>query len=130
MVEQIRVSDLARNLIRLSGFVPGDEIPIRYIGLRPGEKLYEELVGDGEIAEPSGMERILRVRTTDVAECPSLEDKLMTLEAAGHLKNSGWMMEQLRELIPTFRSHENEGIVGFHADEELAEGTAVRAQGP
>ncbi len=103
MGEQIRVVDLARNLIRLSGFVPDEEIAISFVGLRPGEKLYEELVGEGEVAESLAVDRILRVRTPTPADLASLEERLITLEAAGHLKNGRWMMEQLRELIPTFR---------------------------
>ena len=104
MGEQIAVLTLARHLIRLSGFVPDKEIPIRFVGLRPGEKLAEELVGEGEIAEPSAIEKILRIRPTVPLDLSSLHENLTALEAAAHLNKTDWALERLRELVPEFQS--------------------------
>lgn len=102
MGEQIRVLDMARHLIRLSGSVPDEDIPITFTGLRPGEKLYEELVGVDEAVEPSGEAKIDRV-------CPQWQPDLERLHV--ELQELEWLAEQgrtkailalLREIVPTF----------------------------
>jgi len=103
MGEQIKVLDIARNLIRLSGFVPDEEIPIAFIGLRPGEKLVEELVGKGETLEPSGTEKILHVQRTEVLELvrPAEVAALVRVAALGQSRE---VLGQLRRIVPTFNS--------------------------
>jgi FlaA1/EpsC-like NDP-sugar epimerase len=63
MGQQIRIEDLARRLIRLRGLRPGIDIPIVYIGSRPGEKMSEELLNDGEICEATSHPHIFRVNS-------------------------------------------------------------------
>lgn len=58
MGEPIRIADLARNMIRLSGHEPDVDIEIRFVGLRPGEKLYEEVITEGEDILPTYHEKI------------------------------------------------------------------------
>src|SRR3954470_3610503 len=64
MGEPVRIADMADDLIRLAGHTPGS-VPIRVIGLRPGEKLHERLFYETEKVEPTGLDKILRV--TDAA---------------------------------------------------------------
>jgi FlaA1/EpsC-like NDP-sugar epimerase len=102
MGEQIKVLDVARNLIRLSGFVPDEEIPIKFIGLRPGEKLLEELVGNGELLQPAGIEKIFRVQRTETLDLERLAentDKLVQMAEAG---NSNAVLRCLRQIVPSF----------------------------
>jgi FlaA1/EpsC-like NDP-sugar epimerase len=102
MGEQIKVLDLARNLIRLSGFVPEKEIPITFIGLRPGEKLTEELTGSGEDLELTDASKVFRVRPawppgTEVS--PELLRAVIDAAAAGHTPE---VLSLLQALVPTF----------------------------
>jgi FlaA1/EpsC-like NDP-sugar epimerase len=104
MGEQISVLDLARNLIRLSGFVPGHDIPIQIVGLRPGEKLEEELIGDGEASRPASIDKILKIHSTVHLDSANFQEKELVLEAAAHLDNIDWVLEQLQTIVPSFRS--------------------------
>ena len=104
MGEQIKVLDMARNLIRLSGFVPGKDIPIRFVGLRAGEKLQEELVGEEEVAVRSSLDKILQIRTASQPAFERFKSHLIALESAAYLDKSNAVIERLKEIIPTFRS--------------------------
>jgi FlaA1/EpsC-like NDP-sugar epimerase len=104
MGEQIKVLDLARSLIRLSGLNPGKDIPIRFVGLRPGEKLYEELVGEGEVAVQSSLEKILQIRTISHLDFGEFREKLSGLEAASYGDAAGVLLERLKEIVPMFQT--------------------------
>jgi FlaA1/EpsC-like NDP-sugar epimerase len=60
MGEPVRILDLARNMIRLAGYEPEEDIAIEFIGPRPGEKVHEELFNADEHAQPTAAERIVR----------------------------------------------------------------------
>ncbi len=58
MGQPVKIAELARQMIELSGYVPDRDVPIQFTGLRPGEKLYEELLTDPEQAEGTAHPRI------------------------------------------------------------------------
>lgn len=104
MGEQIKVLDIARSLIRLSGLNPGKDIPIRFVGLRPGEKLFEELVGEGEIAVRSSLEKILQIRTISQPDFEEFREKLSALEAASYRDEASVLLERLKDIVPMFQA--------------------------
>jgi len=102
MGEQIKLVEMARNIIRCAGFIPDEEIRIAFIGLRPGEKLYEELIGEHETAEPSSVPKILRVRGTPEYDVASLESEIERLILLAERGEASAVLQQLRRLVPTF----------------------------
>jgi FlaA1/EpsC-like NDP-sugar epimerase len=102
MGEQICLVEMARNLIRLSGFLPDDEIAITFAGLRPGEKLFEELVGIGETVEASPIPKILRVRDSSERDLHALESQVSELVGLAVRGDSTAVIHQLRKILPTF----------------------------
>jgi FlaA1/EpsC-like NDP-sugar epimerase len=102
MGQPIKILDLARNLIRLSGFVPDEEIRIELIGLRPGEKLYEELVGDDETAKPSAADRILRVEPKAVPDTQWLNQEVAELERLADAADVVGVGKRLAEIVPMY----------------------------
>lgn len=102
MGEQIRLVDLARDLIRLSGLLPDQDIPITFIGLRPGEKLREELVGADEVATPSVVDKILRLKSATAWSEHEAIWEVQKLERLASLGDRDAVVHQLGSLVPAF----------------------------
>ncbi len=95
----VKIADMARDLIRLSGKEPDRDVEITYIGLRPGEKLHEELITDGENIVPTA------------------HDKIMVLKSDGHWNGKGnqetfrqWLMQGVEDLYRLSNKQDARGI--------------------
>lgn len=102
MGEQIRVADLARNMIVLSGLVPDRDVHIAYIGLRPGEKLYEELFEESEQVEPTAHSKIRRAVKTSRLDSDRLARSLKDLDEALNHGDDEELTRRLVEVVPTY----------------------------
>ena len=101
MGEPIKIVDLARTMIQLSGHSP-DEIPIVFTGLRPGEKLFEELLADADATLPTSVER-LRVAQLDRVQCASDDfERLDVLVQRGGELNPEQARDWLRAVVPSY----------------------------
>lgn len=99
----VKIADLAKNMIRLAGFRPGKDIKIVYTGLRPGEKLYEELLNQKELTLPTANEKIMvaNVRENDYGSMSKLIEELILSAKKGLVFPSVKLMKQI---VPEFKS--------------------------
>ena len=100
MGEPVRILDLAKNLIRLSGYKPGEDIEICFSGLRPGEKLYEELLMDEEGLQSTENHLIHIGRPIEFDEA-NFTEQLERLKKAAEL-DCGDVREMVKEIVPAY----------------------------
>jgi FlaA1/EpsC-like NDP-sugar epimerase/lipopolysaccharide/colanic/teichoic acid biosynthesis glycosyltransferase len=102
MGEQIKICDLAENFIRLSGFIPHKEIKINYCGLRPGEKLYEELFDKSEKMMPTSHGKLNIAIPAGVPPMSMLEQHLHELEEAVNEYSVERVITEIQRIVPSF----------------------------
>ena len=101
MGEPVRIVDLARDLITLSGHSL-DDIAIEFTGLRPGEKLFEELLADADTTLPTPISRLRVAKLRDDVQPAVVLDWLRDCLAAGDVSDAA-VREHLRRLVPEYR---------------------------
>ena len=103
----VKIADLARRMIELSGLVPDKDIEIKYTGLRPGEKLYEELLATKENTLPTENQKIYRakVREYDYKEVNHAIDQLTELAIRVEKME---MVKMMKHIVPEFKSKNSE----------------------
>ena len=103
MGEPVKIADLATSMIRLSGLIEGQDIELVYSGLRPGEKLYEELLTDKESLKPSHNELIF-IAEKEVFSKSQQEQILQLIESAAKGENKEILVKQMKAIVPEFKS--------------------------
>jgi FlaA1/EpsC-like NDP-sugar epimerase len=117
----VRIAQMARDLIRLCGKEPDIEIEIKYTGLRPGEKMYEELITEGEGIVPTGHEKIMVLQGNRVS-LAELQEPLARLKQHAHLHDGEGIKAELKRIIPEYTPHDSGSILpapGREAEEEI-----------
>lgn len=103
MGEPVKIVDLAKKMIRLAGFIPDKDIEIKFVGLRPGEKLFEELLTDSSKTLPTHHKKIM-IATEGVEHVIGFGkqvDELITLAAANHVAD---MVGKMKDMVPEYLS--------------------------
>jgi FlaA1/EpsC-like NDP-sugar epimerase len=99
----VKIVDMARDLIRLSGFKPDTDIEIKFIGLRPGEKLYEELITKGEGIVKTPHEKLFVLRANNDIDPGWLGQKIKELALLAHEQDAHGIKLKLQEIVPEYQ---------------------------
>jgi FlaA1/EpsC-like NDP-sugar epimerase len=106
MGEPVKIVDLARQLIALSGLTPNEDIRIEFTGIRPGEKLYEELNMDEEQTLTTYHEKVRIFAGSSLPEDTTLKH-LAALRAACERRDLDTLVHELRQMVPDYTPSEN-----------------------
>ncbi len=117
MGQPVKILDLAKKMIRLAGFTPDKEIEIKIIGLRPGEKLFEELLNDTSKTLPTHNEKILIAQEIH-DDYDLMNDNILSLLDRIQLFSDEEIVIEMKKLVPEFRSM-NSRFVAFDLDVNL-----------
>jgi FlaA1/EpsC-like NDP-sugar epimerase len=119
MGEPVRIFDLATDLIRLSGFEPGVDIEVRVTGMRPGEKLYEELFFTHKSVSPTAHPKVLRARDAELAVHSPADIEALVL-AAKENRSEAAIRRLILKLVPEFAWVEEFREAPAHASKSVA----------
>jgi FlaA1/EpsC-like NDP-sugar epimerase len=122
MGKPVSIADLAKKMIRLYGHVPGADIDIRYTGLRPGEKLYEELLMDSENTLPTYHEKIMIARIRNHQSDQLVEDLETLFHISRQRQATMQLVAQMKKMVPEFLSNNS---VFESLDQQSGEGQVV-----
>lgn len=111
MGEPVKILDLAKKMIRLSGHVPGEDIKIEFTGLRPGEKLYEELLIDEDNLVETENERIFVARMGEI-DVDEIGRKINGLIEKAYEEDKD-IREEIKKLVPEYREEKNGNLTGI-----------------
>jgi FlaA1/EpsC-like NDP-sugar epimerase len=103
MGEPVKIIDLARKMIRLAGYTPDKEIDIKIVGLRPGEKLYEELLNNSAKNLPTYHEKIM-IAEESCDDFDSIRDQIEDLIIMAHLNPNNRIVAKMKKIVPEFKS--------------------------
>jgi O-antigen biosynthesis protein WbqV len=103
MGEPVRIVDLAHQMIRLAGYTPGEDIEVTFIGLRPGEKMQEELLHASEAVVPTTNPNLC-LANPRTADLPLLKRALDELEDAARARREEQVLAMIQRLVPEFGS--------------------------
>jgi FlaA1/EpsC-like NDP-sugar epimerase len=103
MGHPVKILDLANNMIRLAGYTPGTDIPIVFSGLRPGEKLYEELLNKKETTMPTAHEKIMIARVREFA-FDSISEQVNHLIQTSKQNKPFITVQEMKQMVPEYRS--------------------------
>ena len=121
MGKPVKIYDLAENLIKLSGYKPNEEIKIQITGLRPGEKLYEELLMNEDLRKTQHNK--IFIDKPESISLSNLKNQIDDLIFATKLGNENMLKDKLKEIVPTYNSPE------FYNNKRILQEAAITSGG-